>query len=42
MWWGEVEVFQGRTTVTRGRNTVGVAVDDDATDDGLGAAIIGL
>ncbi|BCY09984.1 hypothetical protein [Actinoplanes sp. L3-i22] len=42
MSWGEVEVFQGRTFVTRGRLTTGVAVDGDAAGAGLGEAILRL
>ncbi|WP_436536278.1 hypothetical protein [Actinoplanes sp. HUAS TT8] len=38
MLWGEVHVFQGRTFVTRGRFTTGIAVGDE----GLGEAILRL
>lgn len=35
MLWGEVEIFQGRTFVTRGRFTTGIAADGDALGEAL-------
>ncbi|HWS33123.1 MAG TPA: hypothetical protein VN408_10315 [Actinoplanes sp.] len=42
VWRGRVEVFRGRTMVTYGPDTNGVAVGDDVSDTGLGEVIIAV
>lgn len=40
MLWGEIEVFQGRMFVTRGRFTTGAHIADGASDEQLGQTIL--